>query len=300
MRRPPSWTKFAKYPVIAGISILAIVTTVAWWAKVDISPLFETALIRRGQLWRLLTSALPHAGVLHLIFNIYWVWAFGTIVEEVYGHLKTAALVALVALGSGSLEFALADGGVGLYGVGYGLFGLLWFLSSRDERFRDSMDQRTVQLFVGWFLLCIAATVTKIFPVANIAHATGAVLGLLTGAAILVPRRRALAVTAIAAILGFGLLGSTVIRPRINLSPRAGYEEGKWGYDALADGRNEEAVRWLGDAVRYQPKLPVYWYDLGVGYQREGNMKAALAAYQRAHDLAPNNSNYNQALSGIK
>lgn len=300
MRSAPSWKELPKYPVIAGVSILAIGTTVAWWSKVDISPLFETAMIRRGQFWRLVANILPHADILHLAFNIYWFWVFGTLVEEVFGHLKTAILIFLLALGSGAMEFALADGGIGLSGVGYGLFGLLWFLSSRDDRFRSAVDQRIVQLFVGWFVLCIATTILKIFPVANIAHAVGAVLGLLTGAAIAVPQRRLTALLAIAVIIAFGLWGSTLGRPRINLSPRSGYEEGKWGYDALVAGRNDEAVRWLCDATIYRPKMPVYWFDLGIAYQRLGNVKAAIAAYRRAQELDPSDTKYSEAVTALK
>lgn len=300
MRRAPKWTEFPKYPVTAGTAALAIGVTVAWWAKVDISPLFETAMIRRGEVWRLFTSVFPHTDILHLAFNIYWTWVFGTLVEAVYGHLKTAALIALFALGSGSFEFALAIGGVGLSGVGYGLFGLLWILSSRDDRFRDAVDQRTARLFVGWFIFCVATTVLKIFPVANIAHAAGAALGSLAGVAITMPRRRLQATATIVVLLVFGLWGSTLGRPRINLSGKGGYEEGKWGYEALLAGRDKEAVRWLGDAVLYQPRLPVYWFDLGIAYQKVGNTKAAQAAYQRAHQIEPDNAEYSRAIDGLR
>jgi membrane associated rhomboid family serine protease len=297
VRRAPKWTEFTKFPVTAGIAILAITVTVAWWSKANISPLFDTVMIRRGELWRLVTSILPHTDILHLAFNIYWLWVFGTLVEQVFGHLKTATLVLLLALGSGSLEFAFARGGVGLSGVGYGLFGLLWVLSSRDDRFRDAVDQRTVQLFIGWFLFCVATTVLNVFPVANIAHTAGAILGALIGLAISLPARRTQAVGAAGALLLLGLWGSTLGRPRINLSPKAGYEEGKLGYEALVAGQNKEAVRWLGDAVIYQPGLPVYWFDLGIAYQRLGNNKAAQDAYQRAHQLEPNNSSYADAIT---
>lgn len=299
MRQAPKWNEFPKFPVTAGTVILAIGITIAWWSKVDISPLFETAMIRRGEIWRLFTSAFPHTNIVHLIFNIYWIWTFGTIVEEIYGHLRTVALIAVFATGSGALEFAFALGGVGLSGVGYGLFGLLWVLSSRDERFRDAMDSRTVRLFVGWFIFCVAATVTHVFPVGNIAHAAGAALGILMGIAIVAPGRRLQASAAIAALLLFGLWGSTLGRPRINLSGKAGYEEGKWGYEALLAGRSEEAVRWLGDAVRYQPKQGVFWFDLGIAYQRLGNTKEAQASYQRAHQLEPNKVEYSNAMNNV-
>src|SRR5215475_9593621 len=177
----PKWTDFPKYPVIAGVSALAIAATVAWWTKVDVNVLFETADIRRGQLWRLFTSTFLHLDVLHLLFNIWWLWIFGTQVERVFGHAKTALLVILFAVESGSLDFAFSRGGVGLSGVGYGFFGLLWVLSKKDERFRGALDARTVNLFVGWFFLCIFTTVTGIYPVGNVAHGAGALLGILLG-----------------------------------------------------------------------------------------------------------------------
>jgi membrane associated rhomboid family serine protease len=294
MRRAPRLTEFAQYPVIAGTAILAIAATIAWWSKLNVSPLFETAMIRRGEIWRLITAILPHTNLLHLAFNLYWFWVLGTLVEQVYGHSRTAALIVLFALGSGSFEFAFSVGGVGLSGVGYGLFGMLWVLSRHDDRFHDAVDQKTVQLFVIWFFFCIITTAMHIFSVRNIAHAAGAVFGLLVGAAIVYPLRRTVIAAGIATILLFGLWGSTLGRPRINLSGKAGYEEGKWGYDALGANRNQEAVRWLRDAVVYQPKLPVYWFDLGIAYQRLGDKAAAQAAYHRAHELAPNEVEYSE------
>src|SRR6266568_8301158 len=76
MRPAPKWTEFPKYPVIAGTAILAIAVTIAWWSKLNVSPFFETAMIRRGELWRLITGIFPHADILHLTFNIYWLWVF--------------------------------------------------------------------------------------------------------------------------------------------------------------------------------------------------------------------------------
>jgi len=236
---------------------------------------------------------------LHLAFNVYWLWVFGTLVEQVYGHLRTAVLIILFALGSASFEFAFAVGGVGLSGVVYGFFGLVWVLSKRDDRFREAVDERTVQLFVLWFFFCIVTTVLHIFSVGNIAHGAGAVLGALTATAIVRPRRRVLLDAVIAAILLFGLWGSTLGRPKINLSEKAGYEEGKWGYEDLIANRNPQAARWLGDAVIYHPKMAVYWYDLGIAYQRLGKATDAKAAYQKAWQLEPNDTKYSNALKAL-
>jgi hypothetical protein len=101
----------------------------------------------------------------------------------------------------------------------------------------------------------------------------------------------------IGVIVLFGLWGSTLGRPRINLSGKGGYEEGKWGYAALIANRDQEAARWLGDAVIYQPKLPIYWFDLGIAYER--NRTAAQAAYQKAHQLEPSEPKYSEALRAL-
>ena len=282
MRVAPKLTEIPRYPVVAGTALLAIGVTVAWWTKVDISPLFENAMIRRGELWRLVTSIFPHNGILHLAFNIYWLWVFGTLVEEQFGHLKTAALILLLAVGPNALEFGFSAGGIGLSGVGYGLFGLLWILSQRDERFRDAIDRRTIEIFVAWFFFCIFTTLTGLMPVANIAHGVGAVLGILTGFAIAQPDRRATFAVGIAIILLFGLWTSTLGRPVVNQSATAGYDEAEWGYNALVANQNQEAAKWFRDAVAYQPKIPGYWYNLGIAYQNLDNGPAAAAAYRRA------------------
>ncbi len=295
MRQPQKWTQFYRFPVITGVLILSIALTIAWWCKVDVGPMFETAMIRRGEFWRLFTNILLHASALHLVFNLYWFWIFGTIIEEVLGHLQTAVLIAVLALGCGSLEFAFASGGVGLSGVGYGLFGMLWVLSSRDERFRDAVDRRTVELFVGWFFFCVFTTLVKWFPVANIAHAAGAVLGILVGFAISSPGLRITASAAVVSILALGLWGSTLGRPQINRSAYGGYDEAKWGYDALVAGRNEEATRWFRDAVTYKPRMASYWFDLGIAYQRTGKTREAREAYQRAQKLEPAKAEYADA-----
>lgn len=296
MLRAPKWTEFPRYPVITGTAVLAVGFTVAWWAKVDISPLFDNAEIRRGQLWRLVTCIFPHLDILHLAFNVYWLWVFGPIVEQVYGHARSAALLLLFAFGSNAMDFALAQGGVGLSGVGYGLFGLLWILSQNDERFQGAVDYRTAKLFVVWFFFCIFTTMTNTFRVANVAHGVGAILGILVGTAIVRPRYRRLVTASVGLILAFGLFAATVGRPVLNLSGQAGYEEGKWGYDALMADHNNEAARWLHDATTYQPRVPEYWFDLGIAYHRMGNLSAAMDAYQRAHQLDPNNPAYSRPL----
>jgi len=297
---PPKWTEFWRYPVVVGLAVLAIVVTLAWWGKANIAELFATAEIRRGQLWRLVTPIFPHLDILHLAFNLYWLWIFGTVVEKILGHAKMILLVLLFAVGSNAWDFGLAHGGVGLSGVGYGLFGLLSVLSDRDDRFRGVLDKRTSNLFIGWFFICILATVTNIFPVANVAHGAGAVLGVVTAYAIVLPSRRPLLASVCGVFVLSGVLAATIGRPLVNLSGKGGYDEAKWGYDALLKGDNQGAIRWLRESTRYRTKEPIFWYDLGVAYDRAEQSVAAKDAFRRAVALDPGNQEYKKAFEGMQ
>ncbi len=296
MRRPPPVNEFAKYPVAGGTIALAIgVTVAAWSGKVDVSPLYETVDIRRGELWRLLTSALPHADILHLAFNVYWTWVFGTLVEEIFGHLKLLGILVLLAVAANGAEYAILSGGEGLSGIGYGLFALIWVLSSRDERFAGVIDQKTIGLFVVWFFACIVMTMGG-YPIGNIAHGVGAITEGLLGLAIASSATRRIAwwsglVVLVAAIL----VGATVARPWINLSKYGGYDEAKLGYEALNDDRNEDALRWFRDATIMQPRIATDWFDMGVAYDRLHRHSQAVIAYKRARDLEPSNAEYQAA-----
>ena len=98
--------------------------------------------------------------------------------------MRTAGLYALLATGSSLAEYDFGGQGVGLSGVGYGLFGFLRVLSRRDRHFAGSVDEQTVVLFIAWFFLCIVLTVKDVMHIANVAHAAGCLLGLLTGYAV--------------------------------------------------------------------------------------------------------------------
>ncbi len=290
MRRPPPYAAFPHYPVTAGTCLLAVGVTLAWWAKVDIAPLQTSALVQRGQVWRLLTTVLPHVSAMHLLFNCYWTWVFGTLVESAWGPLATGAVFVLLGLGSSAAEFAVLDGGVGLSGVGYGLFGLIWVLGRRDDRFAGVVDRSTATLFLAWFLACIVLTYTGAMAVGNVAHGAGLVLGLGLGAAaggVRTRPARAAAGVGVAGAVAACLAGATVLRPYVNVSTYAAEDNARQGYEALMAHRDPDAVRWLRGAARMGPRVAGTWSNLGIAYDRTGRPADAAAAYARARQLAP-------------
>jgi membrane associated rhomboid family serine protease len=269
--------------------------------KVPIDRLDMSTLAWHGQPWRLWTSALPHVNVLHLAFDLYWFWVFGTLVEEAFGPLVTLGLYVVLAGGSAAAEFAVFQGGVGLSGVGYGLFAFLWVLSRRSWRFVGVIDKQTIQLFVAWFLICIALTAANAMPVANVAHASGAALGaLLAYAGSVRGSRRIAAAAAVVLLLGASVAGATAFRPAINFSQFGYSGDFRLGYDALVAEHNESAARYLRRAASYRRVDSACWYDLGLAYQRLGRNAEAVDAYRHALALKPNDAKYQAALRYVQ
>jgi membrane associated rhomboid family serine protease len=134
-----------------------------------------------GQWWRIFTSAFVHLGTAHILFNMYALWLFGPIIEQLYGHIEYAVLYVLCAAGGSVLTILLAPGSAaaGASGAIFGLFGLA-FVVSRRRHLLLGPQARAILSQVGT-LLVINLVIT--FAVPGISW-TGHVGGLAVGAAI--------------------------------------------------------------------------------------------------------------------
>ncbi len=298
------------YPVSAGVAAMAIAITALSMMGTDISPLTMNANAFWQQPWRLVSSALPHGGIIHLLFNVYWLWILGTTIEDVFGHALTLALVVVFAAGSAAGEYALFRGGIGLSGVVYGLVGMVYVLSRRDRRFMNAIDQNTALMFVGWFFLCIVLTVTKVWAIANVAHGVGAVLGVLAGLALARPTSYLVPIVSgrrhndglkpwgyigFVAVMALSLLGATVFRDSINLSSHRDYEYHRRGIAAIEAGDPAAAVDAFRAATDVNPNNAQHWYNLGVAYHRMQQLERAHTCFERAALLEPSNPRYREA-----
>jgi GlpG protein len=290
-----------RYPVTAGVGLTALALSLIWWTGTDLSLLLEDWTVGHGQPWRLVTSTLLHINLIHLAFNLYWLWVFGTLVEDALGSRATGGIFLLFAVSSSAVEYALFEGGVGLSGVAYGLFGMVWVLARSDARFAGVIDRQTVAAFVAWFVLCCGLTATGVWKVGNAAHAAGAVFGVLLALTMRARARKRLVLGSLfTAMLALVLLAAVFGRLYVNVAGQAAPELAQQGYLDLEHDRNEAAAERYQEALDRDSGQADWWYNLAIAHQRLGETDRAIHAYQRAYDLRPSDKACRSALAELK
>lgn len=136
-----------------------------------------------GQWWRLLTPALLHFGVLHIVFNLLWWWELGGLIERMQSGPRLLALAVVIALISNAAQFlSYGTGFGGLSAVVYGLLGYLWLYPLTDPHAPFRLRPAILVFMLGWLALGYTGIFDKLFgPVSNDGHLAGLLAGCALG-----------------------------------------------------------------------------------------------------------------------
>jgi membrane associated rhomboid family serine protease len=118
--------------ILIGVNVFIYVVTIAQGAGLN-SPggslfsrweLFGPA-VAQGDWWRLITSAFLHASLLHIAFNMYFLWIVGSAVEQALGRGRFLLVyfVSALAGSAGALVHTPATPVVGASGALFGILG---------------------------------------------------------------------------------------------------------------------------------------------------------------------------------
>lgn len=182
--------------VIGVAASLELLATLQPSMRVELYETYHLGLdwrIWQGEVWQPVTTCLLHGDLLHAAFNLLWLLLFGTLLEQRYGSLRFLGLLVLLGYASSLPEYVISNyrvpveeqhGLVGMSGVVYGLFGILWIGRYWKQEFYAWCDDQTALLFLGWFFFCVVMTRAGRMNVANVAHLGGVAFGVLYGEAI--------------------------------------------------------------------------------------------------------------------
>lgn len=144
--------------------------------------LINAEFVRRGEWWRILTSAFFHLGPIHLAFNMYVLYMYGPIAERMYGPIEYAAIYLLCAAG-GSVLTILVDPiqfAAGASGAIFGLVGLLFVVSRRHHAVLGR-EARTMVAGIGSYLVFLLIFTFVVPGISWTGHLGGLIVGATLG-----------------------------------------------------------------------------------------------------------------------
>ena len=139
------------------------------------------SLVGAGEWWRVFTPILLHAGITHILFNMWALWVLGPQIERGVGTGAFIALYLASAGVGGLFAFLMGDAtdvAVGASGAIFGLFGVWfnWAVRRRNTAYGKALLQQ-----IGFLLLLNAALPFIITNIAWEAHLGGLIAGFAIG-----------------------------------------------------------------------------------------------------------------------
>ena len=172
-----------------------VISQMLFWSHAQIllpsTPMFEK--VKEGQVWRLFTPTVLHKDLLHILFNMGWLLLLGLQVEKRIRAMRMLLLVILLGVFSNIAQYLMGGAYfLGFSGVVVGLAGFIW---SRQKKAPEEGYplQRNTALFIFYFVMVMAligffafllqvlSILNFTFPIANTAHVSGGLAGLVLG-----------------------------------------------------------------------------------------------------------------------
>ncbi len=159
----------------------------------DRTPVQMFEKIQEGELWRLFTPVLLHGGILHIFFNVLWMFILSAQVERRLGWFRFSIFVLIASILSNTAQY-LMTGPLffGLSGIVTALFGFIWMRQKIAPWEGYQLNKPTVwflSIFIGAMVLLqliafgfeLAGRPFIHLGIANTAHLVGVGCGILMG-----------------------------------------------------------------------------------------------------------------------
>lgn len=145
------------------------------------------SMISEGEWWRLVTPMFLHAGLMHLLFNMFSLFIFGPELERVAGKARFLTIYLLSGIFANVASFFLGGpdfAHVGASGAIFGIFGAFGALVYYTKNAFPQLRQIMLPIIV------ISVVMTFIQPGVNaIGHIAGLIVGFIIGLSYFHPKR---------------------------------------------------------------------------------------------------------------
>jgi GlpG protein len=154
-------------------------------------PIFQK--IKEGQVYRLITPVFLHGSLLHILFNMIWLFLLMKLIEMKLGVFKTLILAIVCGVVSNVAQYILTGPFfIGASGIIIGLAAFIWMRQKRAPWEGYALSRSLlfflmiyvlalVVLSIGVFVFNLTSHKDLSFGVANAAHVFGGLTGLVLG-----------------------------------------------------------------------------------------------------------------------
>ena len=285
-------------PILTMVLIaLCVVVTAAYLLAPKNDPsnvlvkLIDFAAPGPDQVWSghylgLFTSFFVHLSLMHIAFNMMWLWRLGGTLEMTVPLWKYVLfLVGGTVVGSCCELLISGTTGAGASGAGYALMGLLWAGRGFHDSWRRMATRENMQLFLVWGVLCIVLTATHTMAIANGAHFGGFLFGLAVGNLFFSPRRRPIWIPALVFLAAVCVVSLTWMPWSMEWNWFKGiqaYDRHRYA-DSIVYG--ERALHLGGERVALSRNIAQSWAKLAEEARVNGHSETADAATAKANAL---------------
>ena len=146
--------------------------------------------IRQGEVWRLFTPVLLHGNLLHILFNMAWVWVLGRQIEQRIGIFRYLIFTLIIGVIANVFQY-IASGPefLGYSGIVMGMVGFIW-MRQKMAPWEGYPLQPTIVRFILIYVMVLLVLelvslgldffhVTELYAnIANTAHIIGGLTGI--------------------------------------------------------------------------------------------------------------------------
>ena len=236
-------------------------------------------VIWSGAWWGTLSSTFVHIDLIHVFFNLYWLWHLGRLMEDELGSLRLLGFYLGASLISSTSQLAVSDTtGIGASGVVYAMFGFMWRSRSVYPKFQSIIVQKTIKVFFIWLVACFFLTAAKLMNIANAAHLSGLVYGVVVAECFVMRQRRAPWIAGAVVLAGASLI------PLWWASWSTSWQWVKVD-SALAAGRRDEVMERLNTIIKLDPLNVWAYQERGRLYAELGEREKSDADLKKAREI---------------
>ena len=178
----PSTTKVVRWLLILNVTIF-VLQHLFLNRHLNVLGLVPSAFLGRGFIWQIVTYMFFHGSILHILFNMLFLWMMGSEIERLWGSREFLKYYMVTGVGAGLVNVLVQPGSsVPTIGASGAIFGLIIaFAMAFPDReillyFLIKIKAKYFAVLVG-LLELLALFLMPSAPIARFAHLGGLVIG---------------------------------------------------------------------------------------------------------------------------